>query len=45
MQSTIYIAYIYKGPALWNEIPSSISDVKSLITFKLLLQDFLVAND
>ena len=35
----------YKGPVLWNKIPSSIREVKSLTTFKLLLQDFLVKND
>ena len=31
----------YKGPVQWNKIPSSIREVKSLTTFKLLLQDFL----
>ena len=35
----------YKGPVLWNKIPSSIREVKSLTTFKLLLLDFLVKND
>ena len=35
----------YKGPVLWNKIPSSIREVKFLTTFKLLLQDFLVKND
>ena len=32
----------YKGPVLWNKIPSSIKEVKSLTTFKLVLQDFVV---
>ena len=31
----------YKRPVLWNKIPSSIREVKSLVTFKLLQQDFL----
>ena len=42
----------YQGPELWNKIPSSIRELKSLTTFKLLLttfklllQDFLVKND
>ena len=35
----------YKGPVQWNKIPSSIREVKSLTTFKLLLQDFLKKND
>ena len=35
----------YKGPVQWNKIPSSIREVKSLTTFKLLLQDFFKKND